>query len=38
MSVVVVGGMLAATLVCFLVVRPHGLAAEPSEPAVALAH
>jgi DHA1 family bicyclomycin/chloramphenicol resistance-like MFS transporter len=38
MSVVVVGGMLAATLVCFLVVRPHRLAAESSEPAVALAH
>jgi len=38
MAIVVFGGMLAATLVCFLVVRPHRLAAEQLEPVVALAH
>jgi DHA1 family bicyclomycin/chloramphenicol resistance-like MFS transporter len=37
MAVVVFGGMLAATLVYFLVVQPHRLAVEPTEPAVALA-
>ena len=38
MAVVVFGGMLAATLVCFLVVQPHRLPAEQPQPAVALAH
>ncbi|GIJ47976.1 Bcr/CflA family drug resistance efflux transporter [Virgisporangium aliadipatigenens] len=38
MAVVVFGGMLAATVVCFVVVRPHRLPVEPPEPAVALAH
>jgi len=38
MAVVVFGGMLAATLVCFLVVRPHRLAAEQAEPVAALVH
>jgi DHA1 family bicyclomycin/chloramphenicol resistance-like MFS transporter len=38
MATVVFGGMLAATLVCFLVVRPHRLPVEESAPAVALAH
>jgi DHA1 family bicyclomycin/chloramphenicol resistance-like MFS transporter len=37
MAVVVFGGMLAATLVYFLVVRPHRLAVEQPEPAMALA-
>jgi DHA1 family bicyclomycin/chloramphenicol resistance-like MFS transporter len=36
MAVVVVGGMLAATLVCFLVVQPHRLPAAPPQPVVAL--
>jgi DHA1 family bicyclomycin/chloramphenicol resistance-like MFS transporter len=38
MAVVVFGGMLSATLVCFLVVRPHRLPAEQGEPLVAVAH
>ena len=38
MAVVVFGGMLAATLVCFLVVRPHRLPAERVEQVVAVAH
>ena len=38
MAVVVFGGMLAATVVCFLVVQPHRLPAEQPQPAVALAH
>jgi DHA1 family bicyclomycin/chloramphenicol resistance-like MFS transporter len=38
MAVVVFGGMLAASLVCFLVVRPHRLKVEQSESVVALAH
>ncbi|GAA2873339.1 Bcr/CflA family drug resistance efflux transporter [Actinoplanes cyaneus] len=39
MAVVVFAGMLAATLVCFLVVRPHRLPAEHAAgPVVALAH
>ena len=39
MAVVVFGGMLAATLVCFLVVQPHRLATESQpEPVLALAH
>jgi len=38
MAIVVVGGMLAATLVCFLVVRPHRLPVEKQQPVVALAH
>nr|WP_203682057.1 multidrug effflux MFS transporter [Actinoplanes siamensis] len=38
MAVVVFGGMLAATLVCFLVVRPHRLPVERLEPALAVAH
>jgi DHA1 family bicyclomycin/chloramphenicol resistance-like MFS transporter len=38
MAVVVFGGMLAATLVCFLMVQPHRLPVEQPEPAVALAH
>jgi DHA1 family bicyclomycin/chloramphenicol resistance-like MFS transporter len=38
MAVVVFGGMLAATLVCFLVVRPHRLPAERPDPTVVLAH
>ncbi|MCA2216433.1 multidrug effflux MFS transporter [Jidongwangia harbinensis] len=37
MAVVVFGGMLAATLVCFLVVQPHRLPVEKNEPVVALA-
>jgi DHA1 family bicyclomycin/chloramphenicol resistance-like MFS transporter len=37
MAIVVFGGMLAATLVCFLVVRPHRLPVEQAEPVVALA-
>ncbi|KHD75867.1 transporter [Actinoplanes utahensis] len=37
MAVVVFGGMLAATLVCYLIVRPGRLPAERSEPAVAVA-
>ncbi|MGA5304815.1 multidrug effflux MFS transporter [Nucisporomicrobium flavum] len=38
MAVVVFGGMLAATLVCFLVVQPHRLPAEQAEVAFAAAH
>jgi MFS transporter, DHA1 family, multidrug resistance protein len=39
MAVVVFGGMLAAALVCFLVVRPHRLPVEPAgQQVVALAH
>jgi DHA1 family bicyclomycin/chloramphenicol resistance-like MFS transporter len=38
MATVVFAGMLAATLVCFLVVQPHRLPAEKLEPVVALAH
>jgi len=38
MAIVVFGGMLAATLVCFLVVQPHRLPVEQLEPVVALAH
>ncbi|MFI1993381.1 multidrug effflux MFS transporter [Actinoplanes sp. NPDC020271] len=39
MAIVVFGGMLAATLVCFLVVRPHRLPVEHvDQPVVAMAH
>ena len=38
MSIVVFGGMLAATVVCFLVVQPHRIPVEQSQPVVALAH
>jgi DHA1 family bicyclomycin/chloramphenicol resistance-like MFS transporter len=38
MAVVVFGGMLAAALVCFLVVQPHRLPAGQPQPVVALAH
>ncbi|MCU7730384.1 multidrug effflux MFS transporter [Actinoplanes sp. KI2] len=38
MAIVVFGGMLAATLVCFLVVRPHRLPTEQTEAALAVAH
>ncbi|HET6480666.1 MAG TPA: multidrug effflux MFS transporter [Actinoplanes sp.] len=38
MAVVVFGGMLAATLVCFLVVQPHRLPVEQTGPAFAVAH
>ncbi|MFC3735502.1 multidrug effflux MFS transporter [Paractinoplanes deccanensis] len=38
MAVVVFGGMLAATLVCFLVVQPHRLPVEQPEAVVALVH
>ncbi|MEV4282904.1 multidrug effflux MFS transporter [Actinoplanes xinjiangensis] len=38
MAVVVFGGMLSATLVCFLVVQPHRLPAHQPAPAVAVAH
>jgi DHA1 family bicyclomycin/chloramphenicol resistance-like MFS transporter len=38
MAVVVFGGMLAATLVCFLVVRPHRLPADHPVAVVAVAH
>ncbi|BCY12749.1 multidrug effflux MFS transporter [Actinoplanes sp. L3-i22] len=38
MAVVVFGGMLAATVVCFLVVRPHRLPAERPDTVVVLAH
>jgi len=38
MATVVFGGMLAATVVCFLVVQPHRLPAEQSQPVAALAH
>jgi DHA1 family bicyclomycin/chloramphenicol resistance-like MFS transporter len=38
MAIVVFGGMLAATVVCFLVVQPHRLPAEQPQPAAALAH
>ncbi|SNY57200.1 MFS transporter, DHA1 family, bicyclomycin/chloramphenicol resistance protein [Paractinoplanes atraurantiacus] len=38
MAVVVFGGMLAATLVCFLVVQPHRLPVEQPETVVALVH
>jgi DHA1 family bicyclomycin/chloramphenicol resistance-like MFS transporter len=37
MAIVVFGGMLAATLVCFFVVQPHLLPAEKAEPVVTLA-
>ncbi|MEV6302685.1 multidrug effflux MFS transporter [Actinoplanes sp. NPDC051861] len=37
MAVVVFGGMLAATLVCFLVVRPHHLPSTRPEPVLAVA-
>ncbi len=35
MAIVVCGGMLAATVVCFLAVQPHRLPAEQAQPAVA---
>ncbi|WP_229070355.1 multidrug effflux MFS transporter [Actinoplanes sp. DH11] len=38
MAIVVFGGMLAATLVCFLVVRPHRLPAHQPGPAVVAVH
>jgi DHA1 family bicyclomycin/chloramphenicol resistance-like MFS transporter len=38
MAIVVFAGMLAATLVCFLVVQPHRLPAEPPVPVAAHAH
>jgi DHA1 family bicyclomycin/chloramphenicol resistance-like MFS transporter len=38
MAVVVFGGMLAATLVCFLVVQPHRLPVEQPDVAYAAAH
>jgi DHA1 family bicyclomycin/chloramphenicol resistance-like MFS transporter len=38
MAIVVFGGMLAATLVCFLVVQPHRLPTEQTEVALAVAH
>ncbi|UQU66662.1 multidrug effflux MFS transporter [Couchioplanes caeruleus] len=38
MAVVVFGGMLAATLVCFLVVQPHRLPVEQTDVAFAAAH
>jgi DHA1 family bicyclomycin/chloramphenicol resistance-like MFS transporter len=38
MAVVVFGGMLSATLVCFLVVRPHRLPVHQPAPVVAVAH
>ncbi|GAA2541577.1 multidrug effflux MFS transporter [Winogradskya consettensis] len=38
MSIVVFGGMLAATAVCFLVVQPHRLPVQQSETVVALVH
>jgi DHA1 family bicyclomycin/chloramphenicol resistance-like MFS transporter len=38
MAVVVLGGMLAATLVCFLVVRPYRLPVEQAERVAALVH
>ncbi|OJF15152.1 Bcr/CflA family drug resistance efflux transporter [Couchioplanes caeruleus subsp. caeruleus] len=38
MAVVVFGGMLAAALVCFLVVRPHRLPAEQVEPVAVAGH
>jgi DHA1 family bicyclomycin/chloramphenicol resistance-like MFS transporter len=38
MAVVVFGGMLAATLVCFLVVQPHRLPADQPAPVPALVH
>jgi DHA1 family bicyclomycin/chloramphenicol resistance-like MFS transporter len=38
MAVVVFGGMLSATLVCFLVVRPHRLPAHQPAPVVAAVH
>ncbi len=38
MAIVVFAGMLAATLVCFLVVRPHRLPAEHPAPMVVMAH
>ncbi|MEU4690177.1 multidrug effflux MFS transporter [Actinoplanes sp. NPDC023714] len=38
MAVVVFGGMLAASLVCFLVVRPSRLPVEDLEPALAVVH
>jgi DHA1 family bicyclomycin/chloramphenicol resistance-like MFS transporter len=38
MAIVVFGGMLAATLVCFLVVQPHRVPVEQAEPVVAVVH
>ncbi|MFC4070550.1 multidrug effflux MFS transporter [Actinoplanes subglobosus] len=38
MAIVVFGGMLAATLVCFLVVQPHRLPAHHSATTVAVVH
>ncbi|WP_305027827.1 hypothetical protein [Actinoplanes sp. ATCC 53533] len=38
MAIVVFGGMLAATVVCFLVVQPHRLPAEQPQPVASLAH
>jgi DHA1 family bicyclomycin/chloramphenicol resistance-like MFS transporter len=38
MAIVVFGGMLTATLVCFLVVRPHRLPADQQQPVLAIAH
>ncbi|BBH70063.1 Bcr/CflA family drug resistance efflux transporter [Actinoplanes sp. OR16] len=38
MAVVVFGGMLAATLVCFLVVQPHRLPVQDLEPSLAVVH
>ncbi|BAL89202.1 putative MFS transporter [Actinoplanes missouriensis 431] len=38
MAVVVFGGMLAATVVCFVVVRPHRLPVEQGRTIVAVAH
>ncbi|MEU8240919.1 multidrug effflux MFS transporter [Actinoplanes missouriensis] len=38
MAVVVFGGMLAATVVCFVVVRPHQLPVEQGRTIVAVAH
>ncbi|PRY22767.1 multidrug effflux MFS transporter [Pseudosporangium ferrugineum] len=38
MAIVVFGGMLAASLVCFVVVRPHRLPVEHKQLALAVAH
>jgi MFS transporter, DHA1 family, multidrug resistance protein len=38
MAVVVFGSTVAATAVCFVVVRPHRLPVEPRQPAAPLAH
>jgi MFS transporter, DHA1 family, multidrug resistance protein len=38
MAIVVFGGMLAATLVCFLVVQPHRLPAHHTAPAAGVVH